>query len=127
ALSSSIPRASSVRSFSSKATRNGTHPKRHRSTKESTVSFNNTRRPQNRPPALTARAFLRITVFVLLLDTADDARAEVTHRLASPDRRIQITVQLPGAGSTERPRWSATFRGKPVLTDCRLGLQTADA
>ena len=51
----------------------------------------------------------------------------MTHRLASPDRRIQITVQLPGAGSTERPRWSATFRGKPVLTDCRLGLQTADA
>jgi len=61
------------------------------------------------------------------LDAADDARAEATHRLASPDRRIQITVQLPGAGSTERPRWSATFRGKPVLTDCRLGLQTADA
>ena len=29
--------------------------------------------------------------------------------------------------SAEKPRWSASFRGKPMLTDCKLGLQTADA
>src|SRR5262245_54851823 len=31
------------------------------------------------------------------------------------------------AGSKARPHWSATFCGKLILTDCQLGLQTADA
>jgi alpha-glucosidase len=30
-------------------------------------------------------------------------------------------------GETDHPRWSASFRGKPVLADCRLGLETADS
>ena len=49
------------------------------------------------------------------------------YRLNSPDDRIQVSIQMPAPGSVERPRWSATFRGKQILTDCRLGLQTADA
>ena len=66
-------------------------------------------------------------VFILLLHAAYNARAEDTYRLASPDKRIQIAVEMPAADSMERPRWSATFCGKPILSDCRLGLQTADA
>ncbi len=34
---------------------------------------------------------------------------------------------MPEPGSAERPRWSATFRGKPLLGECGLGLATADA
>jgi len=30
-------------------------------------------------------------------------------------------------GSTERPDWSASFQGKLILTNCSLGLKTADA
>ncbi|MCL5743938.1 MAG: glycoside hydrolase family 97 N-terminal domain-containing protein, partial [Acidobacteria bacterium] len=47
--------------------------------------------------------------------------------LGSPDGRIQVSIRMPAPGSTERPRWSATFRGMPILTRCGLGLQTADA
>ncbi len=46
--------------------------------------------------------------------------------LASPDGRIQVKVRLPAPGSSERPRWSATFRGEPVLTGCELGLRTGE-
>jgi len=35
--------------------------------------------------------------------------------------------QMPARDAGERPHWSATFREKPVLNDCALGLATADA
>src|SRR5690242_7161284 len=56
-------------------------------------------------------------------------RADATEvrLLASPDDRIQISIQMPEPGSTDRPCWSASFQGKPLLTNCRLGLQTTDA
>src|SRR5882724_10074477 len=47
--------------------------------------------------------------------------------LASPDGRIQLSIQMPAPGSAAKPRWSATFRGQQILPDCRLGLQTSDA
>jgi alpha-glucosidase len=34
---------------------------------------------------------------------------------------------MPAPGSAERPIWSASFLGRPVLTNCLLGLQTADS
>jgi alpha-glucosidase len=46
--------------------------------------------------------------------------------LASPDRRIQVSIQMP-AGPVGLPTWSATFHGKPILTNCQLGLQVAGA
>jgi alpha-glucosidase len=55
------------------------------------------------------------------------AAAEATNVLASPDGRIQVLFQMPAAGSLERPRWSASFRAKPILSGCGLGLATADA
>jgi alpha-glucosidase len=55
------------------------------------------------------------------------AGTESTHELASPDGGIKVSVRLPGPDSTETPAWSTTFRGKPILNDCRLGLQIAGA
>ncbi|MFO1501762.1 MAG: glycoside hydrolase family 97 catalytic domain-containing protein [Verrucomicrobiota bacterium] len=48
-------------------------------------------------------------------------------QLSSPDDRIRVSIQWPVAGTTDRPIWSATFRGQPILTNCGLGLQTAEA
>jgi alpha-glucosidase len=43
--------------------------------------------------------------------------------LESPDERIGVQITLPTPGSAETPRWSATFRGKAILHDCRLSLE----
>ena len=91
------------------------------------MSFNDSGRLPNRPLAFTAGTWLRAVVFVLLLCAVRNAQAENTSRLASPDKRIQLTIEMPAANSPERPRWSATFRGKTLLSDCRLELQTAEA
>src|SRR5262245_25064 len=47
-------------------------------------------------------------------------------RLASPGGRIQVSIQVPAPGTTVRPSWSTSFQGKPILTNCSLGLQTTD-
>ncbi len=47
--------------------------------------------------------------------------------LDSPDGRIQVSIEMSPTNSDLAPRWSATFRGKPLLGECRLGLQTTDA
>lgn len=46
--------------------------------------------------------------------------------VSSPDGRITVRVELPAPGSTVTPCWSATFRGKPLLSVCRLSLSLAD-
>ena len=43
--------------------------------------------------------------------------------LQSPDGRIGVQIALPTPDSAEMPRWSATFRGKEILQDCRLSLE----
>jgi len=55
------------------------------------------------------------------------SQAEEIHVLSSPDPRIQVSFHMPVAGSIDGPRWSATFRGEPILTGCGLGLRTADS
>ncbi len=42
--------------------------------------------------------------------------------LDSPNRRIALRVTLSGIGSLDPPRWSADFKLKPLLVDCKLGL-----
>ena len=66
---------------------------------------------------------------ILLAAAAASAAAAgaTSNFLASPDGRIQVLIQMPAAGSAERPHWSATFRAQPILTGCGLGLATADA
>src|SRR5271169_2658344 len=39
------------------------------------------------------------------------------YELGSPDARIQMVLQMPAIGSAARPAWSATFQGKPLLTN----------
>lgn len=70
---------------------------------------------------------LSLMIGLLLAGSLFDAKAAEVSLLASPDGRIKVSIQMPAPGSVERPRWSATFRGKPILTECGLGLQTADA
>jgi alpha-glucosidase len=53
-------------------------------------------------------------------------KAEQPTLLSSPDHRLQVSIQIPATGSTERPSWSASFNGKPLLTNCFLGLQTTN-
>jgi alpha-glucosidase len=55
------------------------------------------------------------------------AQTGQAHSVTSPDGWIEVFIHLPAGSSAESPRWSARFRGKPILSDCRLGLQTADA
>ena len=55
------------------------------------------------------------------------AHARVLSVLKSPDAGITVRIQMPSPGSAETPRWSATYRGKAVLTDCRLSLKVAEA
>ena len=46
--------------------------------------------------------------------TTETSKGEV-YQLSSPDKRIQLAVTVPKAGSNGPPFWSATFRGrKPV-------------
>jgi alpha-glucosidase len=70
---------------------------------------------------------VEIMISLLLAASVLDAEAGQVNLLTSPDGRIQVAVQLPAKVSLEQSRWSASFRAKPILTDCRLGLQTADA
>jgi alpha-glucosidase len=55
------------------------------------------------------------------------ANAGEVSSLSSPDARIKVSIQWPAPGSAEQPHWSAAFRGKQILSDCGLGLETADA
>jgi len=43
--------------------------------------------------------------------------------LQSPDGRLGVQITLPTPESAETPRWSATFRGREILRDCRLSLE----
>ena len=53
------------------------------------------------------------------------ARSDVPQALTSPDGRIAVQFAMPTPNSAEVPRWSATFRGKPILNDCRVSLEAA--
>ena len=68
---------------------------------------------------------LSAAVFPPLSILAEPAQQAYTFR--SPNGRIQVSIQMPVPESAEQPRWSATFHDKPILKDCELGLQTADA
>jgi alpha-glucosidase len=47
--------------------------------------------------------------------------------LNSPDGRIHVSITIPAPEPAKRPSWSASFRGKPILTECELGLHLAEA
>lgn len=70
---------------------------------------------------------LTVVIGLLLAGSVLGLNAGVANVLSSPDGRIQASIEMPAPGSDQRPRWSATFRGKRILSECGLGLQTADA
>jgi alpha-glucosidase len=79
--------------------------------------------------AILRFAAVRGAILISLLCALSAARAPGADRsvLSSPDGRIQVSIQMPASGPPGNPHWSATFRGKQVLTDCEVGLQTANA
>lgn len=64
---------------------------------------------------------------MVILGGQHRVQADAPNTLHSPDGRLGVQMHLPPPGSTETPRWSATFRGKTILTDCRLSLEVAGA
>jgi alpha-glucosidase len=55
------------------------------------------------------------------------SHAQDVHGLSSPDGRIVVSLEMPDAKALGKPQWSAIFLGRPLLTDCQLGLETADS
>jgi alpha-glucosidase len=78
-------------------------------------------------PSTHSRACGLALGWLLATAVVPSGTAAETNLLSSPDSRIQTSIQMPAPGSVERPRWSVTFLGRPILTHCGLGLQTADA
>jgi alpha-glucosidase len=64
---------------------------------------------------------------LLLAGSAIGAEAGKISLLASPSGQLRVSIQMPARGSVEPPRWSLSFRGKKILSDCRLGLEVAEA
>jgi len=64
---------------------------------------------------------------ILLVGGILNATAQEAHTLRSPDGKIGLSVEMPAPDSADRPRWSASFHGERILTECGLGLQTADS
>src|SRR5205823_2421251 len=61
----------------------------------------------------------------MALDGGQSARADTPRLLHSPDGRLVVEIAMPLSGSHETPRWSASFRGKLLLSECRLSLDVA--
>ena len=68
-----------------------------------------------------------VMIGLVLVVGAIGLRAGNASVLTSPDGRIKASIEMPEPGSTKSPQWSATFRGKTILSECGLGLQTADS
>ncbi|MBI5851591.1 MAG: glycoside hydrolase family 97 catalytic domain-containing protein [Planctomycetes bacterium] len=77
---------------------------------------------------MIVRACRRVAWVGVLIATF--ARAQDTaareFELKSPDGRIALRIRFQEPGSTDLPRWSASFAGERVLEDCRLGLEVED-
>jgi alpha-glucosidase len=83
--------------------------------------------PHSRPGIRISQFCIFLLIGCLPVFGALDPKPFEVQVLTSPDGRIRLEITLPEPGSVERPHWSATFHGKPLLTGCGLGLQTADA
>jgi alpha-glucosidase len=70
----------------------------------------------------------RLGVFsslLCVLPFALASRAAEVRTFNSPDARISVLLVMPEPG--QKPRWSASFREKQILKECRLGLEMAGA
>jgi alpha-glucosidase len=80
----------------------------------------------SRPGSPKTGTCLSLLIGLLAAASVHAAPAGEVNALSSPDGRIRVSIRMPVPGSIESPRWSAAFRGEPILTECGLGLQTAD-
>ncbi len=81
--------------------------------------------PSHIEPPPFRRHLLAVGAWALALLPIHGALAQAL-TITSPDARIGVTFRMPADGTTERPRWDATFRGRPLLAGCGLGLETVD-
>jgi alpha-glucosidase len=70
---------------------------------------------------------IRSAFLIFLLTGILEATAQEVQTLGSPDGKIELSIEMPAPGSPDRPHWSAIFRGERILSDCSLGLETADS
>src|SRR5439155_13174869 len=75
----------------------------------------------------TKMASAQMLIGFLLVVGGTGLQADNSSVLTSPDGRIRASIEMPEPGSTKGQRWSATFRGKAILSECGVGLQTADS
>ncbi len=72
-----------------------------------------------------------VRVLMLLALTAPMAvlcaKAGDVETLSSPDSALKVSIQLSGVDSVDKLRWSASYHGERILTDCGLGVATADS
>src|SRR5215472_8335522 len=84
--------------------------------------------PGKSVPGTTKQLFrFLLTIFLLGTNPVTGFGAVGGTALSSPQGGIKVLIQMPPAGTLERPRWSATFEGKSMLIDCGLGLETTEA
>lgn len=81
--------------------------------------------PPCAPFTLLRRHVTSLAGFALSLALQSGATADL-QTLGSPDGRIRVEARMPQPGTGERPSWGASFRGRPILSNCLLGLETVD-
>jgi alpha-glucosidase len=74
------------------------------------------------------KTYITVTVAALVIGFFPITASAANHYLlTSPDGRIEVLIEMPEGAANARPRWSATFRGKPILADCEVGLEIVGA
>ena len=81
----------------------------------------------NSQPVNFRAAHLAALLACLIVAGAGSLRASEPDVLTSPDGRIEVSIAMSANQAGARSHWSASFRGKPILSNCGLGLETVDA
>ena len=71
--------------------------------------------------------FLKVLIGLVWAVSLIRAQSVELVSLSSPDRRILMSIQMPVPGTGQSPKWSSTFHGKPILSDCLASLHTKEA
>jgi alpha-glucosidase len=89
------------------------------------AAFNRPKRPR---PAHVLRRALHLLLVVLAGSGwfGSGSMAAEPYSLSSPGGQIRVSIQVPVGGISGRPEWSLSFRERPILSHCGLGLQTVE-
>ena len=79
---------------------------------------------------MNIRTYICQTVTVISLFSTSycsDKSLAQTSIIKSPDTRLVVNLRMPPRNTSETPRWTLSFGGKSILSDCRLSLEVAGA